>query len=186
MKLWHSKQVNTLRSRSSQTLCCALFAMPAAALAVTTVNSAEADTTRTPPAQSEEVRFDDVCRWFLNRQSEPRSAPDHPTELNIGSIKIKPHAIFAEDENENLWIHRTANWLHLTTKDTLISRELILQEGQTATAKDLAEAERLLRAKSYLRDAKITVAPECNPDGSKDILVETWDNWSLLPTLLAY
>ncbi len=192
MKHLHTLPSNTLRRFIQQSCCCSLLAMPlfmplaataADASATAAPSAAKATESKSPQSQTEEVRFDDVCQWFLKREPATTPLADHPAELNIGKIQIKPHAIFAENADENLWIHRTANWLHLTTKETLISRELILQEGQTATAKDLAEAERLLRAKSYLRDAKITVAPECNTDGSKDILVETWDNWSLLPTL---
>lgn len=130
-----------------------------------------------------EVHFDDLCRLLLARK-EPQPTPSaHPEHVRIGSISVTAQSIFDENAADAIWLHKFANWMHITTKEQVIAKELVLKPGQQASAADFAEAERLLRAKSYLRDARITTEAQCNADGSQNIKVETWDNWSLLPTV---
>jgi hypothetical protein len=91
--------------------------------------------------------------------------------------------IFDETDPDTFWLHRFANWIHINSKPWALERELPFSTGEKISSMDLLEAERLLRHKSYLRDSRIKVLPECNSDGSRNVQVETWDTWSLLPTL---
>lgn len=134
-----------------------------------------------------EVNFDDFCRLMLERNKPTElttgTSANHPASIQVGKITTTPASIFDETAEDTIWLHRFANWMHITTKAEVVRKELVLHSGQKVTAADLAEAERLLRAKAYLRDARIRVEPQCNADGSQDLKVETWDNWSLLPTI---
>ena len=105
----------------------------------------------------------------------------------VNGIVVTSHTIFDESDPEAFFIHRWANYLHINTKEYVILDKLSFEKGQEVSQKDLAEAQRLLRAEPFIREAKIYVA-EKDPnndleDNSKTIIVETWDNWSLLPTV---
>jgi len=103
--------------------------------------------------------------------------------LQVGDIRFVINPIFDSNSADFFWLHEFANWIHINSQPTALYRELSFQTGDSIQSADLAEAQRLLRAKSYLRDAKITVAAQCNADGRQNIQVETWDNWSLLPSI---
>ncbi|RLV59101.1 hypothetical protein D5018_13910 [Parashewanella curva] len=102
----------------------------------------------------------------------------------INQITIINHSIFDQSSKDNFFIHDWANSLHTTTKKSVIRNHLIFQQGDKVTSADLNEAQRILRSKRYLRDAKVYFAPLKNKikPTSKTVVVETWDNWSLLPT----
>lgn len=136
--------------------------------------------------QPKELTLEDLCQ--LTRQapttddmSEPRSG--WPPAMTVGQIDFQVNPIFDETAPDAFWLHHFANWLHINSKAWALKRELPFSSGQQVNADDLREAERLLRQKNYLRDSKIKVLPECNADGSHNIQVETWDTWSLQPTL---
>ena len=156
-------------------ICCALPSFTSLAATENTETS-QAET-------ASEVNFDDLCRLMLERKKTTPAASDHPASVRLGKITAAPETIFDEKAEDAIWLHSFANWLHITTRSDVILKELVLKEGQEVSAADLADAERLLRAKSYLRDARISVEPQCNADGTQNIKVETWDNWSLLPTV---
>lgn len=156
-------------------ICCALPSFTSLAATENTETS-QAET-------ASEVNFDDLCRLMLERKKTTPAASDHPASVRLGKINAAPETIFDEKAEDAIWLHGFANWLHITTRSDVILKELVLKEGQEVSAADLADAERLLRAKSYLREARISVEPQCNADGTQNIKVETWDNWSLLPTV---
>ncbi|MCG9695382.1 ShlB/FhaC/HecB family hemolysin secretion/activation protein [Shewanella sp. Isolate11] len=106
------------------------------------------------------------------------------------NIVVVSHAIFDESDPDAFFIHRWANYLHINTRESTTLNHLSFEKNQAVTQKDLDEAQRILRKEPYIRDAKVSFAeadPEAEsaPDGSQSILVETWDNWSLLPTFSA-
>lgn len=103
--------------------------------------------------------------------------------LQVGDIRFVVHPIFDSNSEDFFWLHQFANWLHINSQPAALQRELSFQTGDNIQSTELAEAQRLLRAKSYLRDAKIRVAAQCNADGRHNIEIETWDNWSLLPSI---
>lgn len=55
-------------------------------------------------------------------------------------------------------------------------RELLFAEADRCDAEHLAESERLLRARPYLRNARLTTTPA---PGGTDVNVETKDDWAL-------
>lgn len=101
----------------------------------------------------------------------------------IGEIVINNQDIFDESKADTGFIHRWANRLHITTDPAVIAERLPFKKGQEVTPEQLAEAERIIRREMYIRDARVTYIDTCNIDDMARIRVETWDNWSLLPSI---
>lgn len=117
--------------------------------------------------------------------------------LTIDKIKVITHPIFDETDPDSFFIHRWANFLHINTRDTLVLNRLHFKQGDTITGGDIEEGQRNLRSAPFIRDAKISYQDITEPAQSSEIsanrsktdsvpkkrlVVETWDNWSLLPT----
>ncbi len=102
--------------------------------------------------------------------------------LPIVKITIDNGDIFdLEQEDQNLWIHRWANKLHINTRKSTIEQQLlfVLEDGYSQQLID--ETERLLRSRSYIHDASITAEVVCGK-GVK-LTVVTTDNWTLTPSI---
>lgn len=121
---------------------------------------------------------------------EPLTSPpivqQEQTPKKIGKIIVVNNPIFDESDPNAFFIHRWANQLHINTKDYVVRGKLTFSENDTVDLKDLNESQRLLRAEPYIRDAKIYIAdkdPQSDTDPNvESVVIETWDNWSLLPT----
>ncbi|OGS32594.1 MAG: hypothetical protein A2218_01775 [Elusimicrobia bacterium RIFOXYA2_FULL_53_38] len=108
----------------------------------------------------------------------PRAALRLPSGLIIGSIKIETHNVFeTELPSENKLLYRAANRVHFQTHDAVIMRELLFAVGDRYDADLVAETERNLRALNFIRraEAEATV----NSGGTVDIIVRTYDSWTL-------
>ena len=95
----------------------------------------------------------------------------------LENVTFDTHDIFDLTDNDSIFVHRWANFLHIKTKQkTLINESAFFLEKCQINDSDIEELERHLRSKRYIRDASVKY--------SKDdkIAVQTWDNWSLLPT----
>lgn len=140
------------------------------------------------PQQVEPVSSELFCDWLHKKPARSKGNQDDPAakaddrRIRIGQIHIRTEPIFTEDA-DSIWLHHFANWAHVTTRPETVKRELPFASGEEISVSDLAEAERLLRDKSYIHDAKVRLSPTCNADQSYDVVVETSDNWSLLPSL---
>ena len=86
-------------------------------------------------------------------------------------------------EDQNLLIHRLANRLHINTRKKTIEDQLLFQPGEVYSEQAIKETERLLRSRSYIHDAKITVTEICG-EGVR-LTVTTTDNWTLSPSITA-
>lgn len=101
----------------------------------------------------------------------------------IDKVLIQSNPIFDESDPDTITLHRLANRLHTTTQPWVIEERLTFMAGDELNEQDLREAEAILRNQRYLRDAKVRFMPRCSPEEPVEVLVETWDNWSLIPTL---
>jgi len=101
----------------------------------------------------------------------------------VAKISINNNTIFDESEDDTMAIHYFANWMHITTKAGVIRERLPFKEGDLLTVEDLLEAERIIRSQAYIRDVKITFKENCNINDPAQIDIQTWDNWSLIPTI---
>ena len=96
----------------------------------------------------------------------------------IRDIRVKPENIFdLADENENNWLFRTANKLHIQTRPQVIEQILLFKRGERVSAQKINETERLLRNNRFIYDVEITSIS--NEDGTVDIEVVTRDTWTL-------
>lgn len=96
----------------------------------------------------------------------------------VGSIEIRIYDVFnTADPRENNLLFRTANRLHVRSRDHVVRRELLFREGDRYSGRLLAESERLLRSREFLYDAR--VLPVRYVDGRVDVLVVTRDVWTL-------
>lgn len=118
--------------------------------------------------------------------TSPAAKDASNSTIKVSKIVVQSNPIFDESDPESFFIHRWANYLHINTTDSTIIDNLSFEVGDDISQKDMEEAQRLLRSESYIRDAKITIsqkAPDADATPDQTVLVETWDNWSLLPTV---
>ena len=95
------------------------------------------------------------------------------------NITFKPHTIFDENEKGFIFLHRWANAIHINTKTLTIENEAAFFLNKCdKNFFDMAELERYLRSRKYLRDAKVS-----SDEMVENITITTWDNWSLMPTI---
>jgi hypothetical protein len=83
------------------------------------------------------------------------------------------------DPDENNWLYRFVNRLHINTKPGVIEAQLLFTEGDEIHLPLIQETERILRTRGYLTNAFIVPAAVC--DDGVDLLVVTQDAWSLEP-----
>ena len=101
----------------------------------------------------------------------------------ITAITFERNNVFDLTEKGVFWLHRFANNTHMISKEATIRDDLLFTENTPLNLAELAETERLLRSRRYLRDAKIEVIHYCADTNSVVVQVSTWDNWSLLPKI---
>lgn len=111
----------------------------------------------------------------------------HPESLEglpILEVKINNGDIFDLDkENQNLWIHKWANRLHINTQKKTIEEQLLFDLQDSYKQQLINETERLLRSRSYIHDADITAEVVCGK--GLNLTVSTTDNWTLTPSITA-
>ncbi len=113
---------------------------------------------------------------------EPNSAKDAPTDLIVGRITIRTGDLFnLNDPTQGQFVHSAANSLHLVTREKTIGNALPFRTGDAFSLDLLAEGERALREKRYLRDASIVPHRICG--NRVDVDVRTIDNWTLTPSI---
>ncbi|MCX5787130.1 MAG: hypothetical protein NTX64_01280 [Elusimicrobia bacterium] len=108
----------------------------------------------------------------------PRAASRLPAGLVIASIRIESHNVFETDfPPENKLAYRAANRIHIRTRDVVIERELLFEVGDRYDPDLVEETERNLRLLPFIRraEAEATV----NKDGTVDVVVRTYDSWTL-------
>ncbi|CCQ10090.1 hypothetical protein PALB_9550 [Pseudoalteromonas luteoviolacea B = ATCC 29581] len=136
---------------------------------------------------SEEAEFlslDKLCEvQRLDQKKGQELQPDRQKNISIEAIEITANPIFDPNNPETVGLHHLANWLHIETRDDVILKQLPFKAEDKISEAELLEAERILRGKKYLREAKITYETLCDNETPQKIRVETWDTWSLLPSI---
>jgi hypothetical protein len=98
----------------------------------------------------------------------------------VGRITVIPGDIFdLSIEGEDGWLYRTANRLHMNTRESVIRGQLLFETGDLYSDRIVQETERNLRANSYLNDA--TIVPVAYDGKHVDLEVRTRDTWTLNP-----
>lgn len=109
--------------------------------------------------------------------------PKNVQHWNIGQIRFERNDIFDLSSKHSVWFHRFANDYHVITTETALREDLLFSEGEPLNLSVLAETERLLRSRRYLRHADIVVSAYCPASQTVEVTVRSWDNWSLLPRI---
>lgn len=166
---------DTKRQAQHVMLMCLILGLPGTALSAETSGAAVAtdvvDRSAQPAKDQQEVTLEDLCGMSVPSDEATVSRPDWPSTLQVGQINFRVNPIFDENDPDTFWLQRFANWIHINSKPWALERELPFSTGENISAADLSEAERLLRHKSYLRDSRIEVLPECNADGARNVQV---------------
>ncbi|MDO8803106.1 MAG: hypothetical protein Q7R35_01630 [Elusimicrobiota bacterium] len=121
-----------------------------------------------------------LCLSAAPLAAAPREALRLPAGLIISSITIETHNVFqTELPAENKVLYRAANRIHYITNDPVIMRELLFAVGDRYSPALTAETERNLRALPFIRHAEAEA--KVNKSGTVDVLIRTYDSWTLEP-----
>lgn len=102
--------------------------------------------------------------------------------LRVSAIHAKPANLFNLDlPDENKFVHKIANTLHITTRESTIIDAMPLKVGDVLEEDSLLIAERVLRSRRYLHSASVIPVKRCGE--SVEIRVNTIDNWTLTPAI---
>jgi hemolysin activation/secretion protein len=100
----------------------------------------------------------------------------------IGEIRLEKSNVFdLSNPEENYWLYRLANRLHIVTRDKVIKKQLLFRSGDEFSLREVDESERILRRNRYFFDADIK--PSRYENGVVDLTVSTRDVWSLNPDI---
>lgn len=100
----------------------------------------------------------------------------------IKKVNIRIHPIFDESKpEENNFLFRLANRLHIGTDVDVIKNDLLFKEGSEYNTDTLYESERILRTRRYLNRAKVSV--DNQDDEGVDVNIDVNEVWTLVPTL---
>lgn len=120
-----------------------------------------------------------VSKEALNNPPTESSNEKLLCDIKQPKITFKPQTIFDENEDGIVFLHRWANAIHIDTKMLTLENEATFFINKcTKTFDDMAELERHLRSRKYLRAADVS-----SDEKVENITITTWDNWSLMPTI---
>jgi hypothetical protein len=99
-----------------------------------------------------------------------------PEGKRIAFIRIVRDDVFVPDEIWPLWL----NWFHGRTRESVVKRELLFEQGAPYTDARIEETMRNLRSMGIFALVRI-VAVQTGKPGEVGVLVHTRDLWSLRP-----
>lgn len=133
------------------------------------------------------------CQWLSHNQlsapfelaltDDVELLPEHLIDENttVNNIRINRYNVFDErNPDEQNWLFRTLNSLHIVTKEQVITDNILFKSGELYTQATQQESERLLRGRKYIYGARIRPLSLCN--NQVDVEVTTRDLWSLTPS----
>ena len=98
----------------------------------------------------------------------------------IGEIRVTVGDIFDPSiPAEDKWLYRTANRLHINTRQPIVRNQLLFKTGEPYVHRVVQETERVLRGNDYLYDAWIR--PVSYDGKTVNLEVRTRDTWTLNP-----
>jgi hypothetical protein len=100
----------------------------------------------------------------------------------IGTISVHVENIFNPyDPRESAWLYRTANALHMRTRERVVRAQLLFKTGEPVHVRRFAETERILRGRQYLFDAWIVPESYDPATNTVNVSVTVRDVWTLSP-----
>jgi len=103
--------------------------------------------------------------------------PGDSASAVISAVLIQRNDVFDSAEARN-WLTRLANRLHITTRESVVRREILLQQGARFDSAAAAETARNLRALGIFRRV---VVDTVRGDSGLMLRVQTSDGWSTRP-----
>lgn len=98
--------------------------------------------------------------------------------LRYGAIHVEVDNVYdLADPHEDVWYTRTADFLHIRTRDWVVDHLLLIRSGQPVDAQQVYEAIRHLRDQTFIRGADVTPI-DCT-NGAVDVRVDVRDAWTL-------
>ena len=101
----------------------------------------------------------------------------------VSSILVNAHPFFDADSSTDGGalprFYNLANWLHADTNEDFLRGELLFGVGECYDPFLVDESERLIRQLAFID--RVEIATEPQPDGSVQVVVETWGRWTLQP-----
>jgi hypothetical protein len=112
----------------------------------------------------------------------PAAAELEQRGARIGKVLVRVYDIFdLADPRENNALYRTANLLHIETRESTVLEQLTFAPGEPLKVHRLQESERLLRERKYIFDAVVRPARYYPDSNTVDIEVSIRDVWTLNP-----
>lgn len=116
-----------------------------------------------------------------NGEESQQTTEDGAQKKSIEKIAINIAPVFDENNpEENNWIFRGVNYLHINTHPRVIKNDLLFKEGDVLDEKILAESERKLRTRPYLNNPTIE-STSCEQPTTVNVNVR--EVWTLLPEI---
>jgi hypothetical protein len=98
----------------------------------------------------------------------------------ISTVFIDNHSVFDPTDpalNPRFdWAYRLVNTLHVRTREEVIRREILFEEGDCYDLERMRDSERLLRAMPFI--ASVDIFGVQQADGTFHVIVDTRDEWS--------
>ncbi len=99
----------------------------------------------------------------------------------VSSIVVNVHSVFDTDPTTQggalPWFYNLANGIHADTNEGFLRRELLLEVGECFDSFLMDESERLVRQLHFIDRVEVATAQQ--PDGSVQVVFDTWDRWTL-------
>ena len=93
----------------------------------------------------------------------------------IDTIIVVTHDVYSPEEAARSWVYRLTNGLHVTTRPSVVSYEILFKVGEPFDELKLAETERNLRARGLFRTVEIDTL---RVDDKFAVRVVTDDGWT--------
>ena len=106
--------------------------------------------------------------------AQSSKAPDGTPPATIESVRITRENVFDRKEASN-WLFRAANSVHVVTREYVVTRELLVKQGDPFDSATVAETERNLRKLGIFRDVNIDTVRTGSALG---LDVATYDSWT--------
>lgn len=116
----------------------------------------------------------------LNEEAEARIDRENIERYRgfiIRNIYIETFNI--ADTASKLWFDRTLNALHVVTRENVIRKDLLFEQGDRLDPELMMNNRQLIRSRSYIADVDFDIVPVGGDPAMVDIYVRTRDTWTI-------
>ncbi|MCH9031895.1 MAG: hypothetical protein IIB00_06510, partial [candidate division Zixibacteria bacterium] len=124
-----------------------------------------------------EVSQETAAEIKVDSQEATSSVSSQLNEIRIDTVIIIRNNVFTREQAKKLWLYRYVNKIHITTRENVVKREILLGPGDIFDTSLAYETERNLRNKPFIFDSQVYL--DTLENGAVALRVETIDKWSL-------